>query len=940
MKRHSINLCLCLCFCLPLVAGCPGDVTQPPVLPPSVIALFDPTAATPVVPQPTDLAFQGGDGIHLNVPKPAGVSPAEAELIDYLNSLDGFPGTLDASTTFGGAIDPATVTVQSPTKAGAIVIVDRDANVVYPGGARLSADGKALTITPSRRWQPGKHYAIGVFGGAAHDRLRGAMGETVLSSQTFFFLRSTKPLVARCGDGTTNECLCPPAILRAADPKDTTCHMTVTGLPDLPTAEQAELLRLSLAPAINQIMALGGSGKSRSDLAIAFTFTIAKAPLVAFDPARSDVPFPNDILIDQTTHLVTLPIPNGDPMASIKAQLNQLDGFSTTAAETVSIDTMDGMQPMPATVAAGAQLFNITMSTIAEQPTATAAPILVQAGAQYAGQIAVQPAGALIPDQNRYAVLVTTDITDTDGRAVIPSPPMVLLKSDHPLFDGTHTTVSLLDDATAAQLEVLRQAYQPLWAFLGTIGVTRDKVAQVWTFTTQSIGRPLNALVAYPTQAAISTNVTISHVADAAAITAAAITDYPTSHLDAVVFGSFQSHDVIDHTKSHIDFTRTVSDPTDPSTDTFEVDAAAAPTTNIKFVLTLPAGAANGLIVMQHGLTEWRGQTIVIADAFAAAGWATLAFDANFHGARAFCTDNTQCVTACDTATGVCSGGLQPMPLSMDPQACTLAPLDPGDLDNCRPLISGLGFVNTADFFLSRDNQRQYVTDLAQAVRVINDAANLNGLQAQLPAGHSYGAGRAVLGQSLGAMLSTLYLAAAPAPRVAYLSVPGGHEFEAFATGSFKSVVDMYLQQIGVMPDTPAFVQLVNNARWILDPADPFAVGRFLRRAPMQSYLTSTINPTKFVVQQSAGMDTVILPPFQSALAREIFGPMGLDASGHPQSANSSGAFVSTFWPTALHGSLFSKTPPSDGHITTDMQNNAVQFVTTNGATITAPDQN
>jgi hypothetical protein len=85
-------------------------------------------------------------------------------------------------------------------------------------------------------------------------------------------------------------------------------------------------------------------------------------------------------------------------------------------------------------------------------------------------------------------------------------------------------------------------------------------------------------------------------------------------------------------------------------------------------------------------------------------------------------------------------------------------------------------------------------------------------------------------------------------------------------------------------------------------------------------------------------MDAVIPDLYQEQLALEIFGPSGLDANGHVQSKQTDGTIVSTFWPTANHGSLFVPTPSTtDSHISDALQLNAATWMATAGATITPP---
>jgi hypothetical protein len=934
---------------LVFLASCQPDIV-PANIGPTSVALFDPLASPAVVPQPTDLAFQGGDGMHLNVPIDPMSPPAQQAFNKYLNTLDGFPGTLDATTTFSTAIDPASATAPSAGKAGSVLVIDQKSSTVLQASEvtiKTSADGKTLIITPARRWQPGHHYTVALFGGQNNpSALKGVKGETVLASPAFFFLRSSTPLVVKCADGMP-DCACPASVIASGMDPNMTCQPAALGL-DEATALKSEQARVALAPAIDQALALSG-GQSRANLALLWTFTITTSPVAIFDAARGDVPFPNDVLINQMTGQVNLPIAAGDPMAPIKMQLNQLDGFSTSAAETISVDTLDNLPPDAASLGTSALLLNVTQSTLNQQPTSVAAPALVMGGTVYTGQVAVQPTTALLSDQNRYAVVITNDAKDGAGRPFVPSPPFVLAKSPTPLFDGTHSLVpGLLDDATAQQLEQLRLAYQPLLAALSTapFNIPTDKVAAVWTFTTQSINRPLLALDAFPTSAALSTAVTIDHVTSAADLAAAAGSlNYAVGNLSAVVFGHFQSKGVLGPTTGHIVFDRTTVMAGDPSKDTFAVHAPAnAPATTIKFVLALPKSAAAGgapVAIVQHGLTEWRGQGVLLADAFAAQGWATIAIDVDFHGARSICTANNQCVTSCDLTTHSCVGGFVPTPTSMDPFACTLQPLNPTDPDSCRPLVSGQGFVDPSDLFTSRDHLRQYVLDAAQLARVIGDpgAGGLQGqLAAQAPPLAINGTQTAFLGQSLGGILGTLYLSVAPTPKVAYLSTTGGHDFEELGAGIFHTIVDQYLQSIGVMKDTAAYLQVVSTARWALDPADPYAVGHNLIRLPPISYVTMARNPAKVVLQQESGMDMVIPGPFQEALALEIFGPTGLDAMHHVQSKQLDGTIVSTFWPTATHGSLFvpASSAAADINVTAALQLNAATWIATGGATITA----
>jgi hypothetical protein len=133
------------------------------------------------------------------------------------------------------------------------------------------------------------------------------------------------------------------------------------------------------------------------------------------------------------------------------------------------------------------------------------------------------------------------------------------------------------------------------------------------------------------------------------------------------------------------------------------------------------------------------------------------------------------------------------------------------------------------------------------------------------------------------------------------------------------------------MRGTPEYAQLVQTARWVLDPVDPFSVARFIRRTPALSYLTMTRNAPKNAIVQEAGMDTVIPPQFEAALSSQLLPMGGVDAAGHAQGRRSDGTLVSTYFANATHGTLLTAMPSPS------MRVQAVTYVLTGGDTLPAP---
>jgi hypothetical protein len=932
-----------------LAAGCEPKVDPPPSAN-AVVARFDPLGTPPVVPTPNDLALQGGNGF-LNVADQPTDSAAQKAFNAYLRTLTGFPASSAAAASFSGKLDLATVTLQTASKAGSLVVVDTTSGALLGADqlvTSLSADGTGLSVSAKSRWTPGHRYALMLFGNVDPVAVKGDGGKTVLAAPVFFFLSSPTPVLARCADPSNAACVCPAEAI--ADPNDTTCTTVARGL----TREQAKTLepqRVMLDAALKPLLSLFGAGHERSNLVLFWSFTITTQPMAVFDPTSGAVPFPNDALIDQKTGHVALPIAEGDPQAALKQQLNTLDGFSTSAALSVPVDLAAG-DSLDATTIADGKTVNLAMLIDATTP-----PLLQKTVALAAGsQIVAQPTNALVPDQRRYATVVTRAIKDAKGQEILPAPTTVLVLQPNPLVDDAgKSNVNVLGDAQAAQLEALRQALAPLVAGLSSplvppeIQVTPDRIAALWTFTTQSIERPLAALDAYPTQKKLSTDVDIKVYKDFSKVPADFLPLF--APIGAVVEGTFQTQLVYDPKTRAMGFTRTPlsSMPTVPQADVFSVTPPATPVTaTVSFWLTIPVTGPAGdsttpVTIVQHGLTSWRGDVFQLSSDLAAAGRASIGFDIDFHGSRTKCSADNMCqggaAGSCNTATGQCTGGLAHADPTTSPGACLLYFIrgDEGDAStDCRPLASGNGYVDPANLFGGRAVGGQYVVDASQVVRILADTMNANGLHAKLataavtPVLRTSEATPTVsfLGQSLGAINGSLFLATDPRVDVGVLNVGGGHIFEILADGGFKDSVDAYLKSIGVTRGSPAYQQIVQTARWVLDPVDPYSVARTIVREPSFSYLTQARNASKLAIVQSAGMDTVIPTQYERALSYELLFPNGLDGTGNTQGKGSGADFVSTYFPTAQHSDLLKANT---------MRTQAITFITSNGATVTAP---
>jgi hypothetical protein len=911
------------------LGGCAPDIPQNP--PPTVIvAQYDPTASPPVLPLPNDLAIDQTTGL-LAVPDNPGDPPATLEFNAYLRTLDGFPPATPVQAAFSAALNPATVTVSTSAQAGSVAVFDlKDMRLLGPSDFKpeLSSDGTTLTVKPLTPWHLAHQYLVMVFGDQDASGVKGGNGEQVVAAPFTFFVRSSTPLLT-CPNPSDTSCQCIDAKTKQANAACT----PVLGL-TFAQAAQLEVLRANFDPSLPQLVAAAGGSHSRDSLVFLWSFTIASGPFAVFDPTSGRIPFPNDVLIDQTTGKVNLPIDPNLPAAqqAIYMGLNTTDGFSTTADANVPVDTFDDQAPL--NLAAGDSVRLINSTGLLFQPDYQALPEMVNNGQDYDGLLVVRPNSALIGDGSEYLVVVTNGVTDSMGRPLRPSPVMQLVKSESPLYDMTtqkSLVPSVLDDGSAAQLEVLRSAYvsNGLWDKLGQFfKITRDDVAMVWTYRTQAEAVPLQALSTYPTDKSLPVDVTIWDTQSDAV-------DGPDVNL--IVHGALHTHLALSAGGT--------------------LDLTGGKDVDIPFVLFLPkAPLAQGapVAIVQHGLYGWRGGLPrTLAEPFAQKGWAVIAIDINYHGTRSICTKDTECAMGgkcqmdgtcttslfvacyadtdcnaggtCDTNTHLCSNGLAP-----NSTTCMTYMKSGATVQDCNPVASGSGFLNFGNLFAARDNFRQHVLDLSQLERVVS-ATGAGSLHDQLPAQFTIDPTRsAYVGQSLGGIEGSLFTAASSSPKVAVLNVPGGRLVDILLTSpAFSPLVTPILQANMITPDTKQFYQLTNIFRWIMDPGDPINYGRNIINRPLP------MNPAKQVIVQEAGNDMVIPNPTTDALVAEIGLPQVMGHVGvyAPTVPNGPPMPVSTYFPGAPHGFIYDPTAP--GHATGVTQ--AVTWVTSGATLITAP---
>ena len=920
------------------LGGCAPDLPATPA-PSVVVAEFDPSASPPRLPQPSDLLRDPTTG-RPTVVDGAEASPAQRELNAYLRTLDGFPPAQIPRASFSAPVDPATLTLSTLARPGAVALFDAgDMRPLAGDEVKLAAtaDGLGFTLTPTAgSFRLGHRYLVLVFGGADPSGVKAAdPARRVVAAPSTFFLRSRRPLFERCADDSP-ACACP---IDGAGRPGPGCTPLI-GLTEA-EARRLEPLRRDLAATWERLTGALGGERKREDLVLAWSFTIAAGPFAALEPKAGRSPFPSDLFTDPASGRLRLPVEAGltDAHKALLGALGGLDGFSTTADLTVPIDTADGAAPTGAVAEETVRLLHLGSPRLA--PRFTVAARQTGGGRDYAGQLALTPRFALLPDGARYLGVVTSGVKDGQGRPLRPSVAMQLVKSRSPVAEWGRSTVEGVDDATASRLEGLRVGFLKgrYWEALESVGIPRDEVAAVWSFRTQAMDKTLRDLALLPESRRLPTAVTLLAVEPVAG----KIVGQPAPSVAALAHGRLTTRLALG------------ADGT--------LDLAGGRAATVPFLLALPKTPPPGgapIVVVQHGFGGWRGDARFVAEALAAQGLATLAIDLHDHGARAVCRESRHCAMGggcnqgtctsrlavsctaddqcdaggkCNSMTGACATAL-----AAESRLCMTHREAGMAVTECNPVASGAAFVTLGSPLPLRDSLRQQVVDLAQLFRVAQ-SADPQGLVAQLArAGHKLDPRRqGLLGASLGAITGALFLAAYDQPLPAVLTVPGGRLVDLFAASpAYRDAVSALHAGYGVHADTRESLRLLDLLRLALDPGDPINYARGLLGGDLPC--PGNRRCPKTLIVQQAGADMTVPAAATSALVAELGLPV--DQEGKPGvvatlvGPPAPPRFVSTHFAGAGHGLLFAN-PPATGTAKARLQ--AATWLATDGAKISAP---
>ena len=675
----------------------------------------------------------------------------------------------------------------------------------------------------------------------------------------------------------------------------------------------------------------------------------------SFDPfgqssGRAVTPFPTNLGFF-TTRDLTIDGPVDDPndYSDPAVAINALDGYSLVekwitgfaANPTGAYDNNTPGLVDPSTVTTGqsVRMFEVTASrflfvtSIVRELTPGVEYVAVPATAS---QIAIIPLKPL-KEYTTYMAVLTNGIRDTEGNDATPDRTYNFGKTSVPWVDSNgNSTNALFDDATAAQLELIRQVVQSMELNAASVGIDPDDIVLAWTASTQSVTRTLKTLRAFaqpaPTQidpTGMNTSDVIPSWPGIADIHQGIITlpyylDVPTEENPAAQLSTFWQAAPgayvppfdqfgLDPTSTHI----TIANPIPVKKNDQTVPLLVA-VPNAASGHTKPASGWP-VVIYGHGIGRNRIDALNVADTLASQGYATVAIDHPLHGVSPdveayqtkFWIESTRFAPVANERT-FDSDFLNNETLAFGPDGL----IDPSGFISIPAVIGNLLF--------GRDTFRQGITDLSVlAVSISSMDIDLDG-QPDLDVSNL-----AYVGESWGSMYGMAFVAIEPLVTRAALFWPGGG-LARFAAASprYSPIINGVLESGGVVPGTVDYEKFLSAWQTTFDSVDP------------DSWSAEAASKTPIMLHEVINDQNIpnYVPTAPLSGTEPLIKIMNLDSYSTSQASPDGLRSAARFVPPAEHAQVLSPTFGSPAAYF-EMQKQMASFIASHGGAIVVTDE-
>ncbi|RYD14131.1 MAG: lipase [Lysobacteraceae bacterium] len=671
-----------------------------------------------------------------------------------------------------------------------------------------------------------------------------------------------------------------------------------------------------------------------------YTAPVQFRTVANFDPANGIIPFPNNLLLNGSTDLtLNIPVEDASDFSDPKVAMNALDGFSPTApwsaGFTAPIDA--------ATLTAGSsvRVFEVTLSGPGGGVTGVTRElespqdfVVALAPSDTTGRtLAIVPTHAL-KQRTSYMAVLTNGIKNAAGGSVRGSLTYLLSQMTTPLCIGGQSTVPALNAARACALEPLRQLTNSQVAAAAAAGVAPDSIVMSWVATTQSITPTMQAVAAI-VAASPPPKTRVAPTGMTLAALGLGLPGFADIHIGTIELPYYLSAPSDEQVMAPLAGRWEAAaggyipqcapfglDPSSTNLTACNPVPAVKSMQTVPLVMTVPNASsgrvrpASGwpLVIYQHGITRNRTDAFAVAATLAAQGFAVVAIDLPLHGitstSNPFYIENSPFGPLAQERT---------FDLDLQDNA-TGAPGHDGAIDS-----SGSYFINLSSLLTSRDNLRQGAADLMSLRRA---ASTFPGIDASTV--H-------FVGQSLGSIVGTTFLATDPNVYVGVLSVPGGGIARLLdGSPTFGPRIRAGLAQSGVVAGTPTYDTFMAAAQTVIDSGDPInfagngtyldqrvehAELDFKKRILVQEVVGGgDVPPDQVIPNRVAGAPTSGTEPLIAAL-----GLRAADAS----SMSIDGIRAATRFIVGNHGSLLD--PTASPAATVEMQGEMASMIASYG---------
>lgn len=773
MKREIFDVSLLFVgatvVAIALVGACAQAQGPEGEAPPGVIhARFDPDAK--VIPMPSNVLRDDTLRV-LDLPADdADITAAEREFYTFLNTLDGWPSTMQASVELTGPIAVSSITADNlqvwrwgnvPERVDAVTV-------------EVSANQTKITIDPDKTgWQRGGTYVVMLRGG--DEGVTGLNGERVVCDAAFYFLRQTvrldTPDHERAFPGNTSQ-----------ERRD--------------KASEAELIRLELAPYFEFFE---DRGLDRKQVAALWSFTITERSELAMDKLSQRMPLPINLLINPDTQMIDIPAAAWDSDVEVEAKhrLSEFNGFG------VSTNLLFGFTGKmdPGTI----NDQTVKLYQLDGIPTPVEANVTLMSDQQH---VVIEPKTLPLAEDATYAVIVTRAVLDERGSPAMAMPVGHLLAAREKVFTAGASQIGAVADEDARLVEGVRQQ---ITALLDQHG--REQVLAAWPFTTMSIKPRLRESVAMAETLSVSP--TPKNI----------VRKTPFEAMADFLLGFAALTQVSDV------YTGTIESPVflDPITRSWRSDGTHE-VKDIAFTMFVPNSVDSGeplkTIIFSHAILTDSRFVLALGDALAQRGFAAIAIDLPMHGTRTHCL-STSPLSTVDPSTGelsemdpcqagtTCSEDGRCVDASGNGNALATWPVVG------MPVASGAAFIEIEHIANTSDHFRQALVDLGALARSLRKGDWNSAIGHPIETGELYFAG-----MSLGSIIGATYLTFDHDIKRAVLNVGGADAVDLFSTSPFFSGhVDGFFIREGIEKGSYEHERFMNVARWLIDSVDPQSVG-------------------------------------------------------------------------------------------------------------------